>query len=100
MSDPHKERRTRWLDEAEVLEFDGKIWIAEEYVYTLLDRELAFERRRNAGRLCPHCKDSKPFRDRETNAFMHEIYIEENPRVRTMKRVRCYADVIWRNEDQ
>ena len=100
MADSHKKRRTRWLEEAEILEFDGEVWIGEDYVYTLLDRELAFERHRCAAALCFHCRDAKPFRDRETNTFMHETYIETSPTVRTLKRVPCYADSLWRNEDQ
>lgn len=100
MTDPHLERRSRWLDEAEIIKYDGNVWIAEKYVYTLLDRELAFERRRCAALLCPHCKDFKPRRDRETNTFMHEVYVEIKPTVQTLKNVQCYADVIWRNEDQ
>lgn len=100
MVDPHRERRSRWLQEAEVLEFDGDIWISEGYVYTLMDRELAFERRRIAELYCSHCKGDKPYRDREDNMFKHQIYTEDNPRVRTLKTVACYADAIWRNEDQ
>jgi hypothetical protein len=100
MNNPHEKRRSRWLEEADVIEFDNKIWVDEDYVYTLLDRELAFERKRNASLFCSHCKKAKPFRDRETNSFMHEIYIEENSRMKSLKRVPCYADAIWRNEDQ
>ncbi|HUS84362.1 MAG TPA: hypothetical protein VMX56_04395 [Anaerolineales bacterium] len=100
MTDPHKERRSRWLNEAEVLKFNGETWIEESYVYALLDRELALERKRNAMRFCHHCKDEKPFRDRESNAFMHQIYTEDNPRQRSIATVPCYADLIWRNEDQ
>lgn len=100
MADPHEKRRSRWLQEAEILEFDGDVWIPEVHVYALLDRELAFERRRCAERLCQHCKDSKPQRDRETNMFMHQIYIKTTPSVTTLKTTICYADVLWRNEDQ
>lgn len=100
MTNPHTARRARWLEEAEVLEFDGETWISESKVYALMDRELACERRRNAELYCAHCKDSKPFRDRETNTFMHQVHTEENPRVRILKNVPCYADAIWRNEDQ
>ena len=100
MTNPHIERRSRWLEEAEIVEFDGDFWVAENYVYILLDRELAFERRRCAALLCNYCKDSKPNRDRETNTFMHEVYTEETPTVKTLNRIACYADVLWRNEDQ
>ena len=100
MADPHKERRSRWLDGAEVLEFDSQTWIEESHVYALMDRELSFQRRRDAELLCSYCKDSKPHRDRDTNTFMHQVYIESSPTIQHLKTVACYADLIWRNEDQ
>jgi hypothetical protein len=100
MSDPHIERRSRWLDESEVLEFNGETWIEESVVHALMDRELATERRRCAARFCGHCKTEKPFRDRDSNTFMHQIYIEDTPTVKTLTTVPCYSDGIWRTEDQ
>jgi len=100
MSDPHEERRSRWIRETEHLEYEGTVWVEEKSVHALLDRELVRERRRNAIRLCKHCEDDKPFRDRETNAFMHQVYINKSPTVRILEMVPCYADVLWRNEDQ
>jgi len=100
MSDPHRERRSRWLDGVEILEFNKQVWIEESHVYMLMDRELAFERLRNAKIFCSYCREEKPSRDRKTNTFMHQIYAEESPTVRTLKIVPCYADAIWRNEDQ
>lgn len=100
MTTKHTERRTRWLDGAEIIEFNLRTWIEESYVFTLLDRELAFERMRNAKLLCNHCRDSKPHRDRESNQFMHHVFKETSPTVRQVEVVSCYADLIWRNEDQ
>lgn len=100
MADPHRERRTRWIEEGELAEFDGETWISESRFHALMDRELVCERRRCAELYCSYCKDSKPFRDRETNTFMHQIYTDESSAVRTVKIVECYSDAIWRNEDQ
>ena len=100
MSNPHNERRRRWLEETEILEFSDSIWVEESNVFSLLDRELALERRRNAMLLCKLCEDDKPFRDRDSNTFVHHTFVNESPTVRLLKTVPCYADVLWRNEDQ
>lgn len=100
MSNPHKERRSRWIQEAERIDYDGSTWILEASVHTLLDREIAGERRRNAVRLCSLCEQDKPTRDRDTNTFMHHVYVNKGPSVRILESVPCYAEVLWRNEDQ
>lgn len=100
MENPLNPRRIRWLDQCEALSYAGEDYYSEDTVLTLLDREVAFERKRVAGLLCNYCRTAKPRRDRDTNTFVHEIYVQESPGSRVLQTVVCYADLIWRNEDQ
>lgn len=100
MENPLNPRRIRWLDQCESLLYEGESWYSENTVLILLDREIAFERKRVAGLLCSHCREGKPRRDRDTNTFVHEVYIQISTGNRTLRTEECFADLIWRNEDQ